>query len=238
MSRSLETEFHLDGYEPANEEVERTFWSHIDINRPELSTLAAHHTQDGEHSYFVLHNGAVTWGHPGLPQLVALHLVRDTAAKTFTFEHRELPLPAMAQSWLISRGCPREAIALPQDIGTDQADTTTKELHERLMGDGDHFAYLDSYTYDMSNPCVTTVLLRHDDESDPQPFRVVVETADTDTWTHTLREGAFDTYEAALTWLRSGDTPLPPPPLAPQTATSQALPPRAPSTALPPSRHR
>ncbi|WP_433549146.1 hypothetical protein ACQPZG_31860 [Streptomyces sp. CA-294286] len=238
MPNPLEPPFHLDNYTPADEATEESFSSHFEISQDMLGTLAEHHTADGRHSYLVLHDGTVTWGHPGLPQLVALHLERDTETETFTFEHKAFPLPAMAQSWLISRGCPREATVLPEGIGTDQADATTTELHERLMGDGDHFAYLDSYTHDMSNPCVTTVLLRHDDENDPQPFRVVVETADTDTWTHTLREGAFDTYEAALTWLRSGDTPLPPPPLAPRTTTSQALPPRAPSTVPPRGQRR
>jgi hypothetical protein len=238
MPDPLEPDFRLDDYEPADEKVEEAFWSHIGIEQDMLRTLAEHHTPEGRHSYYVLHNGAVTWGHPGLPQLVALHLVRDTAKRTFTFDHQEFPIPALAQSWLIARGCPKKSIALPEGMGTAQADSVTTDLHKRLMSASDPYDCLDSYTNDSSSPWVTTVLLHHRDESDPLPFRVVVETADTDTWTHTLREGAFATYEDAEDWLHSPDTPLPPAPQALRATTSQALPPRAPNSAPRPGQRR
>lgn len=102
-----EMDFRLDGYEPANDHVEKHFWQHIEINQDMLTALAEHHTDDGQHSYYVLHDGSVTWGIPGEPQLVALHLHRDTQERNFRFQHDVLPLPSMAQSWLIARGCPR-----------------------------------------------------------------------------------------------------------------------------------
>ncbi|WP_374777040.1 hypothetical protein OG756_34040 [Streptomyces sp. NBC_01310] len=202
-------DFRLDGFEPVNDAVEEAFWDHIDSDRDSMTTLASHHSPDGRQSFFVIHNGAVTWGVPGQPQLVALRLERDIAAKAYRFEHAELPLPAMAQSWLIKRGCPAEAIVMPPGMGTKPADTATVALHQRLMGDGDHFALLHSYTDDTSPKPATTVLLRALDERVEKPFRVLLEQADLDTFTHTLREGAFETVEAAVGWMDDRSSPLP-----------------------------
>ncbi|MEU2778009.1 hypothetical protein ABZ646_35265, partial [Streptomyces sp. NPDC007162] len=61
---------------------------------------------------------------------------------------------------------------------------------------------------------VVVVALRALDERAPSPFRVVVEEVDTETWTHTLREGGFDTVGEALQWcedrLMGEAGPLPP----------------------------
>jgi hypothetical protein len=164
-----------------------------------LTVLAEHHALDGEHSYFMLHNESITWGIPGDPQLIVLHLKRDPAARTFSFDHATLPLPTMAQSWLIARGCPPGAIRLPRGMATTPADDATRALEDRLRSDGDDFALLVSYTHD-SEPMQTTVLLRSLDEQAALPFRVLLEEVDTDTWTHTLREGGFATFKAATDW--------------------------------------
>uniref|UniRef100_A0AAU2JYZ7 Uncharacterized protein n=1 Tax=Streptomyces sp. NBC_00049 TaxID=2903617 RepID=A0AAU2JYZ7_9ACTN len=220
-------DFRLDGFEPANDMVEEAFEDHIDSEHDSMTTLASHHSPDGRASYYVIHNGAVTWGIPGEPQLIALRLERDMTAKSFSFEHATLPLPAMAQSWLIKRGCPAEAIALPPGMGTQPADAATVALQQRLAADGDRFALLHSYTDDTATSPETTVLLRALDERVEKPFRVLLEQADLDTYTHTLREGAFETYEAAEEWLEDRSTPLPP--AAPSTrTTSPTAPPVAP----------
>ncbi|MFF3088668.1 hypothetical protein ACFVRB_27010 [Streptomyces nojiriensis] len=203
-------DFRLDGFESATDTVEEAFWAHIDSDHDSMSTLAAHHSPDGRHSFYVIHNGAVTWGIPGEPRLVALHLIRDLTTSTYDFEQATLPLPAMAQSWLIKRGCPAEAIALPPEMGTKPADETTVALQQRLMGAGDHFALLYSYTDDTSSTSETTVLLRAVDERVERPFRVLLERADLDTYTHTLREGTFETFEAATSWMDDRSSPLPP----------------------------
>ncbi|MFF0201901.1 hypothetical protein [Streptomyces sp. NPDC005017] len=230
-------DFRLDGYEAVNDRVAEQFWQHITINDTSLTVLAEHHTTDGEHSYYVLHDGSVTWGIPGEPQIVALHLKRDTIARTFRFDRTPLPLPAMAQSWLIARSCPEEKILLPEGTGTTPADDVTRALEERLRRDGDHFALLHSYTHD-SEPIQTTVLLRALDERAPVPFRVLLEEADTDMFTHRLREGGFATFEAATTWWeahwRGEDAPLPAPaPPARRTTrppvSAHPTPPRGPS---------
>ncbi|AWZ08356.1 MULTISPECIES: hypothetical protein [unclassified Streptomyces] len=220
-------DFRLDGFEPANDTVEQDFEDHIDSEHESMTTLASHHSPDGRASFYVIHNGAVTWGIPGEPQLIALRIERDITAKSFSFEHATLPLPAMAQSWLIKRGCPAEAIALPPGMGTQPADAATVALQQRVATDGDRFALLGSYTGDISTGPEVTVVLRALDERVEKPFRVLLEQADLDAYTHTLREGAFETYEAAVDWLEDRSTPLPP--AAPSTrTTSPTAPPVAP----------
>ncbi|MFF2508728.1 hypothetical protein ACFVTY_35985 [Streptomyces sp. NPDC058067] len=206
---SYEPDFRLDGYEAVNDHVADQFWGHIGIEQDSMTVLAEHHSDDAVHSFYVMHNRAVTWGIPGEPQLVALHLKRDPAARTFQFDHAELPLPSMAQSWLIARGCPEEKILLPDGMGTASADEVTRVLEKRLRSDGDHFALLTSYIHD-SDPVETTVLLRALDGKAALPFRVLLEEVDTTAWTHTLREGGFQTFEAATQWWEAhwnGDKP-------------------------------
>ncbi|MFJ6934635.1 hypothetical protein [Streptomyces sp. NPDC101132] len=183
----------------------------VESESHEMSVLASHHSQDGHTSFFVLHDRTATWGIPGEPQLIALHLTRDIAARTFTADFVRLPLVAMAQSWLIKRGCPADAIGLPEGTGTRPADETTVALERRLMGDGDNFAVLFSYTEDDGPKPEITVLLRAVDDRAPYPYRVLLEEVDTGTWTHTLREGGFETFEAADAWLEDRDAPLPAP---------------------------
>lgn len=225
-----ELDLRLDGFEAADEQTDEAFWHAIEIEQDMLTVLAEHHTDEGSASYHVLHNGAATYGIPGEPQVVALHLQRDLAARTFRFECTHVPLPAMAQSWLISRGCPPHVIHLPPGTGTAPADETTRVLEERLMGDGDRFALLASYTNDDPDSILTLVVLRALDERAPYPFRVLHEDVDTDTWTHTLREGGFATAEDALQWyeerLAGNAGPLPPvTPTARSLQTRGAVPP-------------
>ncbi|MCX4776856.1 hypothetical protein [Streptomyces sp. NBC_01264] len=212
----------LDGFEPADDSVDRDFYDAIDSNLHTLCRLAEHHTPDGRHSYHVIFDESVTWGIPGLPQLLALHIDRDLTAKTFTFEFASLPLAVMVQSWLISRGCPREEIRLPKGMGTTPADKRTVALQERLMGDGDHFALLHSDTDDSAQAPVVVVVLRALDEKDPHPYRLLHEVADMESFTHTLREGVFPTFDAAMDWIDGPNVPLRPAPLTSRTAPRQA----------------
>ncbi|MFG2996599.1 hypothetical protein [Streptomyces sp. NPDC048340] len=207
-------DFRLHGYRAVNDAVEKSFYAHIEADEDSLTALAEHQSADALHSFHVLHDTTATWGIPGEPQIIALHITRDISARSFSFEHTTLPLAAMAQAWLVSRGCPKSAIRLPPDLGTVPADETTSALQDRLVGDGDRFALLYSYTDDAADHPRVTVLLRSLAEKDPHPFRVLVEQADLKTFTHTLREGGFPTYEAALTWLDDPDQPLRPIPPA------------------------
>ncbi|MFC5897476.1 hypothetical protein [Streptomyces ramulosus] len=201
----------MDGLN-ADEEVSRDFYREVGIHEPELVPLAQHHV--GAHSYYVLFDRSATYGHPGDPQYVAVHLKRDPEKKAFSFEHATMPLPAMAQSWLIHRGCPHDGIGLDPQMGPPPADETTRALERRLAGDGDHYAMGYSYTKDDPDDMVVVVALRALGEQVPSQFRVVVEEVDTEAWTHTLREGAFDTAGEALQWcddrLTGEAGPLPP----------------------------
>ncbi|MFJ2021588.1 hypothetical protein [Streptomyces nodosus] len=206
-------DFALDGCD-ADEEMYLDFYRQVAVNEDMLVPFAEHHTPDGVHSYYVLFDQTATYGHPDMPHYVAVHLKRDREKKTFTFEQAPLQLPAMAQSWLIHRGCPRTAIALNPELGPPPADGATRSLERRLASDGDHYALGYSHTCDDPDDMVTVVALRALGECAPSPFRVVVEEVDTDAWTHTLREGGFDTAGEALQWchdrLMGEASPLPP----------------------------
>ncbi|MFH9957451.1 hypothetical protein ACH4OX_25010 [Streptomyces roseolus] len=231
-------DFDLDDFD-ADEEVLLDFERQVGVGDM-LTPLAEHHSADGVHSYYVLFDGSFTWGIPGMPQLMALHLQRDREKRTFTFEGERLPLPAMAQSWLIHRGCPPESIGLNPELGPPAADETTRALERRLAGDGDHYAMGYCYTRDDPDDMFTVVALRALDERAPGPFRVLVEEVDTDAWTHTLREGGFATQAEALRWCYSrldGEAAFLPPVRPAAAATRPAGLPKAPA-AHPPGRSR
>ncbi|MFE1071194.1 hypothetical protein ACFW5W_08200 [Streptomyces sp. NPDC058783] len=208
-----QVDFELDDFD-ADEEKYLDFYRKVAVHEDMLVPLAEHHTPNGAHSYYVLFDRTATWGHPGMPQVLAVHLQRDREKRTFAFEQAPLPLPAMAQSWLIHRGCPRDAISLNPELGLPPADEATRALDRRLADDGDHYAMGYSYTCDDPDDMVTVVALRALDERAPSPFRVIVEEVDTDAWTRTLREGGFDTVGEALQWcddrLTGEAGPLPP----------------------------
>ncbi|MDH2388599.1 hypothetical protein QCN29_07335 [Streptomyces sp. HNM0663] len=230
-------EFDVDDLD-ADEEVSLEFYRQVEVRSDMLVPLAEHHT--GVHSYYVLFDRTATWGHPGMPQYVAVHLLRDQEKETFTFEKELLPLSVMAQSWLIHRGCPAGAITLNPELGPPPADEATRALEQRLAGDGDHYAMGYSYSRDDPDDMVTVVALRALDERAASPFRVVVEEVDTDAWTHTLREGGFATVEEALQWCNDRLTgeagPLPPVRPAASFTRPAALP-KAPAP-RPPGRSR
>ncbi|MER5786410.1 hypothetical protein ABT104_32560 [Streptomyces mobaraensis] len=206
--------FRLDGYQAESPDVEE-LWQYIVLDEDELTVLADHHTDDAEQSFYVLHNGAVISGDP---QIVALHLQRDTVARTFRFEEAALPLPAMAHSWLIARGCPKQALGFPDGMGTHPTDEATRALQERLTTDGDHFALLHNYTDGTADRPEIVVILRALDERESRPFRILLKQVDLHAGTHTLREGGFATFKAATDWFRNhlagsaAPLPIAPPP--------------------------
>ncbi|MET9567456.1 hypothetical protein [Streptomyces tauricus] len=224
----------------SDEQVSRAFFGAVSVNDDYLDPLAQHHSADDAQSFYVLHDRTATYGHPGEPHYIALHLQRDVQKRTFRFEHTTLPLPSMAQSWLIHRGCPRETIALDPDRGTKPADEATRALQERLIGDGDHYALGWSYTADDPKDHVTLAVLRDLDEHAPSPFRVLVEEVDFDTWTHTLREGGFGTVGEAMAWSRDrlGGTAGPLPAVLPKTAHSRSASVPKPAASRPPGHSR
>ncbi|MER6566993.1 hypothetical protein ABT288_12545 [Streptomyces sp. NPDC001093] len=224
----------------ADEQISAAFFRLVGVNEDMLVSLAEHHSADAVRSFYVLYDGSATLDHPGVPQYVALYLQRDHQGRTFTFERATLPLPSMAQSWLIHRGCPPESLALDPDRGTTPADEATRALEQRLMRDGDHYALGWSYTRDDPDDWVTLAVLRALDESAPSSFRVVVEEVDIDTGTHTLREGGFETVEEALQWCddRLSGVRKALPPVRPTPSLSRRAPVPTPATSRPSGRSR
>ncbi|MFJ9789392.1 hypothetical protein [Streptomyces globosus] len=204
-----EPDYELDGFEPAADEHER---HHDRLDISSLKVLGEHRTDTD--SYFVLLDEGATWGIPGSPQLRAVHISRDLSARTFEVDSKELPLYAMAQSYLVARGCPPDALSPPEGVH-DSADEITRALEGRVRGDGDHFALLASYTADMRDPVETVVMLRSLDPQVVPEFRILLERFDWDSNTHTLREGGFETYAAAVAWWEAWsdeEAPALPPP--------------------------
>ncbi|MEU9445823.1 hypothetical protein AB0D42_34110 [Streptomyces sp. NPDC048304] len=224
----------------ADEQISAAFFRLVGVNEDMLVSLAEHHSTDDARSFYVLYDGSATWDHPGVPQYVGLHLQRDQERRTFRFERATLPLPSMAQSWLIHRGCPPEALTLDPERGTAPADQATRALEQRLMRDGDHYALGWSHTQDDPDDWVTLAVLRALDERAPSPFRVVVEEVDIEAGTHTLREGGFDSVEEALQWCddRLGGESKALPPVRPTPSLSRPAPAPKPATSRPSGRSR
>ncbi|MFE0187987.1 hypothetical protein [Streptomyces sp. NPDC058989] len=78
--RPPELDVRLDGFD-ADEKTTDAFFRQIGVIEDMLVPLAEHYTADGVHSFYVLHDSSATWGQPGIPQYVALHLQRDLEGK-------------------------------------------------------------------------------------------------------------------------------------------------------------
>lgn len=201
-------DFHLDDLGPANADsayAEQQFWA------GDLTVLAEHHTTPhGSHSYVVAHDGSVTWGVPGEPQLAAIKVARDLSLNTFTFELKYHATVAFAQNWLIERGCPPEQIAQTSTDFMQPADDLTVRIEQQIRESGTRYKVLDTQTSD-SDPCETWTLTR-DSSATQAPIRVFLEEGDFAAHTYTMREGAFPDEATAQDWLHERSGPLPQPP--------------------------
>ncbi|MEU3792982.1 glycosyl hydrolase [Streptomyces fructofermentans] len=205
---TTELDFRLDDFEPADavsELAESSPWA------GDLTVLAEHHTTPNwAQSYLVAHDGSVTWGVPGEPQLVAIKITRDPRERTFTLETASHASLAFAQNWLVEHGCPPEPIA---QVGADliqPADDLTVRVEQQIRASGDWYKVLATQTSDYA-PCETWTMVR-DSGAAQAPIRVFLEKVATDDRTYTVREGAFVDENAAQDWLDNRDGPLPEPP--------------------------
>lgn len=205
---TTELDFRLDDFEPADavsELAESSLWA------GDLTVLAEHHTTpNGSRSYLVAHDGSVTWGVPGEPQLVAIEITRDLRERTFTFEAASHAGLAFAQNWLVERGCPPEQIAQVDPDLIQPADDLTVRVEQQIRASGDRYKVLATQTSDYT-PCETWTMV-HDSGTAQALIRVFLEEVATDSLTYTVREGAFADEDAAHDWLDNRDGPLPEPP--------------------------
>ncbi|MFM9706527.1 glycosyl hydrolase [Streptomyces galilaeus] len=205
---TTELDFRLDDFEPADavsELAESSIWA------GDLTVLAEHHTTPNRsHSYLVAHDGSVTWGVPGEPQLVAIEITRDLRERTFTFETANHASLAFAQNWLIARGCPPERIAQAGGDFMKPADDLTLWIEQQIRDSASRYKVLDSWTSDFA-PCETWTLTR-DSSAAQAPIRVFLEEGNHDAHAYTMREGAFADEAAARHWLEDRNSPLPQPP--------------------------
>ncbi|GAA3389037.1 hypothetical protein [Streptomyces roseoviridis] len=222
-------DFRLNGYRPATPGVGSDFDDRISLCENELTTLAKHHTADDRHTFLVLHDASTIYGAPGGAAIIALHLTRDVGSRTFTFDSERHPLLALAQSWLIRRGCPDDAVYPPGDRGTLPADETTATLERRLRHAANRYSLVESHVGEGYPTQETAVLLEAVNPRQAHPYRLLLEVTDLQAGTHRLREGAFETAEAALDWLEDRSTPLPAP--TPTTARSLSARPAGPASA-------
>ncbi|MEV7903053.1 glycosyl hydrolase [Streptomyces anulatus] len=195
---STELDFHLDDLAPADadsEYAEQQFWS------GDLTVLTEYHTTPhGSHSYVVAHDGSVTWGVPGEPQVAAIFTME-------TAYHATVPF---AQNWLIEHGCPPEQIAEVGAGFSTPADNLTVRIEAQIRESGARYEVIESQTSDY-DPCEAWTLTR-DGEAVQAPIRLFLEEGDSNAHTYTLREGAFADEETALRWLDDRSAPLSQPP--------------------------
>jgi hypothetical protein len=64
----------------------------------------------GSHTWAVLWHHFFEEAYPDQSHLLAVHVARDDASRTFRYATREIPILALAQQWLVARGCPPDAL--------------------------------------------------------------------------------------------------------------------------------
>ncbi|RSO24303.1 hypothetical protein DMH15_31335 [Streptomyces sp. WAC 06725] len=216
----LDSALGIEGLNLANEHEAAQFNWQITLSENELTVVASH--QQGDDSYAVLHDRSMTWGLPGSPQYLAVHIDRNQPTGTFRYASERLPLVPLAQQWLVARGCSVSALRARTDLGPEAADAKTSALEAKLAASPGRYEILDHYTDDVID-FETTVLLRDQHPTAAQrPFRVLVEKWDFDANRYTLREGCFADAAQAGEWLEGRSTPLPE---SAVPSTAQARPP-------------
>ncbi|MFE2722773.1 hypothetical protein [Kitasatospora sp. NPDC059327] len=222
--------FDVDALDPvtAQDESAHERLSH-DLDMLTLLAVQHHvnpHTELLTDSYFLVHDGTMTWDIPGSAQYAAVHVQRDLGAGSYRFDSSRHAIAALAQNWLADRGAD-PALIVPAVEGQLEGDAETRELEEFLARSGARFEVVDDYTYDQPAFYKTWIIAR-DTAPEPGrlPVRVLLEEVDLEAGCYTLRQGGFATVDAAQTWVeRVGepDNPLPPLTAAPSARAAGAV---------------
>ncbi|MGY1435411.1 hypothetical protein [Streptomyces reniochalinae] len=204
-------DYRIDGFAPASALVEDDFHA-ATLSDDMYTELASHHTK--RNTFLLLYDSTAVWDVPGTAEYVGMRVQRDLFEGTFTFEHIRQPTVPITQNWLISRGCPPDAIELSAPPGPRPADGLTSRLEDMLRANPDgRYTLLDHHTHNPSsfNEGIEVSALVHDGHpgSTERPYRLFLEETTPSLDTYTVREGAFTNPEAVDAWLRDRDTPLP-----------------------------
>ncbi|MEU6234665.1 hypothetical protein [Kitasatospora sp. NPDC047058] len=183
------------------------------------------HTELLTDSYFLVHDGTMTWDIPGSAQYAAVHVQRDLGAGSYRFDYSRHAIAALAQNWLAARGAD-PALTVPAVEGQPEGDAETRELEEFLARSGARFEVVDDYTYDQPDFYKTWIIAR-DTAPEPGrlPVRVLLEEVDLEAGCYTLRQGGFARVDDARAWVdRLGEpgNSLPPLTAAPSARAAGA----------------
>ncbi|MER5183260.1 glycosyl hydrolase [Streptomyces sp. NPDC002896] len=201
-----EIDFRLDGLVPADPVSARSVRS---VFSGDLHPVVEHHNggDDQSESYLLAYDESAAWGVPGEPQLRAIKITRDSRDGLFTFEAESHALAALGMNWLIERGCPLEVIIQPAEGLLRPADDETMQLEARLADSKGRYRIRDTWTEDGGD--AESHVISEDVQAMALPVRVFLEEPDFGAGTYRLREGAFPSFEAAGSWLRERNGPLP-----------------------------
>ncbi len=200
--------------QPADE-ASRVDFEALVLSDDLYTVLAEHHEVRGQHSYWIAHDPSAVWGPPGEPHLIAIFIHRRHDRGYFTCTFSTHALLALAQRWLIRRGCP-ESGTQPLDTVDHPApaDEVTCRIEKTLRSPSGRLEVLDHYTREprTAQEHFAVHVLAHA-PGFPGPFRIFCELLRPD-FTYMLREGAFPDRKTADNWLElwhtDPATPLPP----------------------------
>ncbi|UGQ10927.1 hypothetical protein LO772_29600 [Yinghuangia sp. ASG 101] len=207
---------------------------HLWLSGSEIQLLTEHH--DGDHHYFLL-TEREPFGRPGNDEILALHVIINTAANTFTTHGDWNSTLAFAQRRLIAEGCPGERTTLGSEYShIHHADATSQEINRRVRDSGDRYRVRGTFTHH-DHLHTETWTVTEDTHARPgdNPVHVFLETFHITEATYQIRDLPFPHLDAADAWL-SNRLDDPHPPLIPAPARPNTPPAVAPT---PPSRrHR
>ncbi|MFI9332427.1 glycosyl hydrolase [Kitasatospora sp. NPDC052868] len=196
-----DTDFRLDGLEPADEHTSELYDS---TWVGDFKTISQHDV--GERSFIVAFDASATWGYPNMPNLASFDVVRDSGQATFNMHRSEHATFAFAQRWLVNRGCPPDALAPTIDV-PKAADELTIQVEDRIRRSGERLEVVDYQVIDGSDVEGWSIAVDRQDKN--LPVRLFLETLQPDQYTYTVREGAFADHAAADNWLEQRSSPLP-----------------------------
>jgi hypothetical protein len=183
------------GYVPADAIQERDWESEIELREADLGVVSE--CVSGSHTWVVLWHHFFEEAYPDQSHLLAVHVVRDDASRTFRYATCEIPILALAQQWLVGRGCPPGALKRNRHYSAE-ADASSQSIETRLTRSPHRYALADHGTvYDPDPPGSWAIIRDKAPASSATQWQVLVESAGAEQGTYVLRERSFPTRKQA-----------------------------------------